>query len=168
MSWFVIAVATLVAVAGAWWWLERPLFYRCESPDCLEDFLRDLVSEQSPCPHMEVHLRNRHILTFRRDRVSSGIFDLVLEFANGEAAPVVIGPTSSANLAPAAEAGRVALGRLGVAESSKLKIRYGGPMDEAVVVPAFRNLEHRSGPLVSRIARLGLRAFRASRRNNSS
>jgi hypothetical protein len=132
VSWL-IAVLVLAAVVGiAVWWLERPLFYTCESPDLLEDFLRDLVSERSPWPSMEIHCHNRHFLTVTRRRSDPGFFNLVLESPDGSLAPLPIGPISSVNLSAAGDARR-ALSQLGVPDDVSLRIRCRGPMDPAVV-----------------------------------
>ena len=120
-------------MAAGLWWLNRPLFDHCPSPVALEDFLRDLVSERSPWPIMEVYLQKRHLLTYRRQRGCSGMFDLSLEAADESMEPVAIGPTSLANLDRAADSGRSALRNLGVAQDAPLKIRYGGSMDSVVV-----------------------------------
>lgn len=133
VGWLLAALGISAALGAVWWWLERPLFHHCKSSDLLEDFLGDLVSERSPWPTMEVHLRNRHLITFRRERSSSGFFDLVLDAPDGSLQPIDIGPTSSANVRIAADAGRSALTSLGIAHNVSLKIRYGGPMDPVVV-----------------------------------
>jgi len=133
VGWLLAALAIAAAIGALWWWLERPLFHHCKSSDLLEDFLGDLVSERSPWPTMEIHLRNRHLITFRRKRCSSGFFDLALESPDGSLQPIDIGPTSSANVNGAADAGRAALRSLGITHNMSLKIRYGGPMDPVVV-----------------------------------
>ena len=133
MSWLIAVLVLAIVLGVAIWWLERPLFYNCESSDLLEDFLRDLVSEQSPWPNMEIHDHSRHLLTFTRRRDTPGFFDLVLKSADGSLAPLPIGSVSSANLSAAGDAARHALSQLGIPDNASLRIRYGGRMDPVVV-----------------------------------
>lgn len=133
MSWLIALFILALIVGGAVWWFERPLFYTCESPELVEDFLRDLVSEQSPWPTMEIHCEGRHVLTVTRRRNNPGFFDLVLESPDGSLSPLPIGPISSANLSTAGDAARRALSQLGVRNDVSLRIRCRGPMDPVVV-----------------------------------
>ena len=133
MSWVLGGVAICVVLVAAWWWLNRPLYHHCPDSNALEGFLGDLVSEKSPWPAMEVHLQRRHLLTYRRERGPSGMFDLTLEVARGSGEPLALGPISNANLNQAAARGRSALSSLGVERDTSLKIRYCGSMDPVVV-----------------------------------
>jgi hypothetical protein len=163
LSWFTWSVAALCLVSVATLhlglrWLERPWVYHCRSSAFLEDFIRDLLSEQNPAPCMEVHLRDRHLFTLRRERRSPGFFDLTLEPGEHALESVAIGPTSLANLNRAGD----------LAANKPLTIRYSGPWDEAVVRQTIRDFELRGGTLFGKIARKAPRGLARSGRDNSS
>lgn len=86
MSWTVIAIGCFIALTLAIWWLERPLWHRCEGIGALDGFLRALVSPRFSGSQMTVRSRNGCELLFFRTRHDTDTFNLRLEACVGQAA----------------------------------------------------------------------------------
>lgn len=87
MIWLFVVLALGIAVVLGVWWLERPLWYKCEGVRSLENFLRDLMSPRHPYPHMYVVAgQDRCQLHFSRARADDGAFhiDLAVSFKGSE------------------------------------------------------------------------------------
>lgn len=67
-----------------------------------------------------------------------------------------VGQVGRSTLLEAAQAARIILGEIGVAENEVLRARYAGTMDQFVVAPPLERLAREGGPIARLIAKAGL------------